>query len=130
MPTALRLRCHSSSYWRKSADVAEIAPAVAVAVDVAEFVEQRPGSRWIVSLAVLDVGVVAGDVGRNRLRGRLALALADDANLFVDVVRHGDRAAQRDFFLAVAADDRIFHVEIGVRDRGLHTPLEYDPLLR
>lgn len=44
------------------------------------------------------------------------LALAHDANLLVDVVSQGDGAPQRHLLRCIAADDGIFHGEIGIVD--------------
>ena len=41
-------------------------------------------------------------------------------NLVVVVVRHADRATQCDLVRRIAADHRVFHVEVGVHDRRLY----------
>ena len=140
-PTAFMLRCHSSLYCRSSAArsgrdlqherlaVRQIAPAVLVAVDVAELVEQRLRGRRIELRVAVEFRVVAGNVRRNGLRRRERLARAQHADLLVDVVRHADRAPQRDLVRRVAADDRILHVEVRIRDRGLDAARERDALL-
>ncbi len=110
--------------------VRKIAPAVAVAVDVAELVEQRLRAGDVVADVALEFRVVAGDARRDRLRRALRLALPEDADLLFAVVRHAERAAQRDALLRVAADDRVLHVEIRVVDRRLDAAGELHAGLR
>ncbi len=73
---------------------------------------------------------MTGDVRRDRLRGDRRLSLADDPDLVVDVVRGADRAPQRDLLRRIAADDRVFHVEVRVRDRELGRSLHFHAALR
>ncbi len=61
---------------------------------------------------------------RDHLRGRHALALADDPDVLVDVVGERDGAPQRDPLRRVAADDGILHVEVEVAHRRQHLPLQ------
>src|SRR5512144_775975 len=141
-PIALRLRCHISSYWRPRASV--VVPIETWSglpsgrsrhpspsrVDVSELVEKRLRAGHIVADATLEIGIVAVDAGRDRLRRALALVLPEDADLLLAVVRHAERAAQRDPILRVPADDRILHVEVRVVDRGLDAAREPDARLR
>ena len=111
-PIAFMLLCHSSSTSRSRVDgveaiderqrlaVGQIAPAVAILVDVTEAVEQRPRRRRIVGRRDVQRVVVARNVRRNRLRRRQRLALVDDADQLRRVERHRDRAAQRDLVAA------------------------------
>ena len=98
---------------RERLAVGRLAVAVAVAVLVAEAIEQRARERRVVELRLrLEGRVVARDIGRDRpVRGRRA-ALQQHADRLGVVVAHADRAAQRDLLQRVAADDRIFHVEV------------------
>jgi hypothetical protein len=109
--------------------IRQVAEAVLVAIDVAELVEERFGGRRIELRMAVELRVVAGDVRRNRLCGRHGLARAEDADLLVDVVGHADRAPQRDLLRRVAADHRILHVEIRIRDRGLDAARSVMPSL-
>src|SRR5204863_10081849 len=80
-------------------------PAVAVrALAVAELLEQRIRGARIVGNEAAVARIVAGDPGRHRVLGAHRLALADDADLVVDLVGHRDRAPQRDSLPAEAAD--------------------------
>ncbi|MNL66742.1 hypothetical protein D3C87_1912530 [compost metagenome] len=63
--------------------------------------------------------VVADHARRNRIIKALGLAIPDDADFFIDIVRHGNGAAQRDLFLAEAAQGRIFHVPVVIADLGI-----------
>src|SRR6185436_589509 len=107
----------------------QIAPAVAVAIDVAELVEQRLCATDVVANVALKIRIVAFDIRRQRLRRRLGLALARDAYVLVDVVSHADRAAQRDPVGGQPANHRVLHVEVGVYDRGLDAGADADAAL-
>ena len=99
--------------------VGELAVAVAVAIPVAEAVEQRPRGGGIVDLGLrLVSGIVARDVGGNGTLRRHRPVVVEHVDEFVDVECHADRTPQRDLLRRVAADHGIFHVEIrppGVR---------------
>ena len=70
----------------------------------------------------------AGGTGCDR-RHRLAVRAAD-VIAAVAVVAHADRAAQRDLFRRVAADDRVVQVEKEERERRLDLPVQRDAALR
>ena len=91
-----------------------LAIAVTVTVFIAEAVEECARGRRIVGLGVgLELRVVPGDVGRNDALRRSGAPFANDADVFLGVVRHADGTAQRDLFRRVPADHRILHVEVG-----------------
>ena len=108
-------------------------PAVAVrALAVTELLEQLIRGARIVGNEAAVARIVAGDPRRHRVLGAHRLALADDADLVVDLVGHGDRAPQRDSLLAEAADrvgrltDTLLHVEVQVGDLGIDGAVELD----
>src|SRR5207247_3422404 len=108
-------------------------PAVAVrALAVAELLKQRIRGSRIVGNEAAVARIVAGDPGRHRVLGAHRLALADDADLVVDLVGHRDRAPQRDSLLPEAADrvgrvaDALLHVEVQVGDIWIDGALELD----
>ena len=70
--------------------------------------------------------VVAGDARRDRVLRADRLALADDADLVLDLVRHGDRAPQGDLLLGEAAHRLVLHVEVQVDDLRIDAALELD----
>ena len=96
--------------------VRQVAPAVLVAVDVAELVEQRPRAGRVVFHVAVERRIVAGHARRHGLRREDRLSLAHHPDLLLGVVGHADRAPQRDLVRGVAADHRVLHVEVGVRD--------------
>ena len=99
------------------AAVGQVAPAVAVLVDVAIQVQQRLGAgRVVLAHLGLEGLVVAGHARRDDALRRDRLALAGQPHLALDVHAQRDRAAQRDLLRRVAADDRVLHVEVGRRD--------------
>ena len=107
-----------------------LAPAVAVAVDVAVDVEQRLRARDVVAAVVgAQRRIEAVGSRRHRRLRRDRLAAPDDPDLVVDVVRELDRAAQRDLRRRVAADHRVFHVEVRHGDVGVQVALQADALL-
>ena len=95
---------------------------------VAEAVEQRVGARRVEPHARAVLRIVADDAGRNRELRFDRLAVAHDADLLVDVVRHGHRAAQRDLLLGQAADHRVLHVPEHVADLGVDEARQLDAL--
>jgi hypothetical protein len=106
----------SSSNWRDDDEgtaIGQVAPAVAVAVDVAVHVEQRlgPGDAVHAVLAAIS-RVVAVASGRDGTLRRDRLAAADAADLGLHVAGQADGAAQRDLVGRHPADDRIVHVEV------------------
>ena len=115
------LRRHAQHQRRA---VGQVAPAVAVAVDIAVHVEQRlRARRAVVAHLALERRVVAAGVRHDARLRRNGLALSHQPDLALDVVGEADRAAQRDLVGRVATDDRIFHVEVGHRDVGVEHPL-------
>ena len=71
-------------------------------------------------------GVVAEGVRRHRrLRGD-RVAAPDEADLALDVVGQADRAPQRDLLRRVAADHRVFHVEVRQRRVAVDVALQRD----
>ncbi len=126
---ALQARRLGRDDERQRLAIRQVAPAVAVAIDVAEPVEQRLGGGDVEAHEVLARRVEAEHVRRQELRRHLGLTLPDHPGLLVGVVRHADRAPQRDLLLRVAADDGVLHVEVREADRGTQSPRERDALL-
>ena len=127
---AVDRRRSRSDLERQRSAVGKVAPAVSVAIDIAELVEQRPRPCGIEANVAAELRIIPGHVRRDGLRRRLTLALSHDTDLVLGVVRHADRATQRNLVVAVASDDRIPHVEIGVRDRRLDRAPHLHALLR
>ena len=132
MPIAFMFFCHSSSRSRSRAGrrrrhrqrqrlaVRQLAPAVAVAVDVAELVEQRLRRRGVVRRR--DVRACRRGRARPAESAAWRRAPGPGSTTWISSSRveaHDDRAAQRDLVRRVAADDRILHVEVRVRQRRL-----------
>jgi hypothetical protein len=128
---ALRLVGLGGDLEQQRRSVGALAPAVAVAVDVAVQVEQALCARRIVfaELAAKRGLVVVGE-GNDRRLGDDRLPLPQDADLARRVHRQADRASQRDVGGLVAADHRAFHVEERLRRSGLDLAIAADALLR
>src|SRR5206468_3261166 len=86
---------------------------------VAEVIEQLISEHRVVLVDVAIARIVADDTDGNRHLRLYRLILADDADLFFEVVAHDDRTAERDLFLRESADDRIAEIEERVRDVGI-----------
>ena len=103
---------------RERRSVGTLAESVAVAIDVAEAVEQRACRGRIVRCVLRH----RGDRSRRRPGGSSCVAGMPSPPCTTrtnsgDVEPEPDRAAQRDPLLRVAADDRIVEVEIRVEQR-------------
>ena len=104
---------------RQRLAVRHLAEAVAVAVLVAEAVEELHRQLRIVRDAHRHAALdVPRHHRRNRLRRLDRLALVPDVDQLLHVEAHDDRAPQRDLVGRVAADDRVLHVEVRVGERG------------
>ena len=115
---------------QQRAAVGLLAPAVAIAVDVTEGIEQgacpRPRERAHVAA---ESGIKSGHRRRHRrVRGH-RLALAHQPDFFVDVVCQRNRASQRDLLGRVAADQRMLHVEQRHVDVGARRAVHADAAL-
>ncbi len=102
---------------RKRSPVGQLAPAVAVAVDVAVQVEQRTrlGAVEFAHLR-LEPRVVAPDLRCDVRLRRDRLAAPRQADLAIDVHRQRDGPAQCHLLRRVATDHRVFHREVRHRD--------------
>ena len=94
--------------------IGAVAPAVAIAVDVAVGVEQGLGARRVVvAHLALPRRVVPGELRRDdALRGN-RLAAPDQGDFLLHVIGQRQRAAQCDLVGRVAADHRMLHAEVG-----------------
>ena len=110
--------------------IGRLAPAVAVAVDVAVQVEQRLGARQVVfAHLALEGAVVAPGAGRDRRLRRHRLAAPHQRDLALHVHRQRDGAAQRHLVRRGAADERMLHAEVGDRHVGARHALHADAAL-
>ena len=108
-----------------------LAPAIAIAVDIAVQIEQRLGARRVeITVGALEGRVVAGRVRHHDALRGYGHAAAHEADFAVDVHAQADGAAQCHALGLQAADDRVFHVEVAQRRAGLQHALATDALAR
>ena len=106
-----------SQHERQRFAVGQLAVTVAVAVPVAELVQQRACRLGVGAVGRHVLRIVAVQRRRHRLIRRDGLAIENLGNVGRAVEAHADRAPQRELVRRVAADQRIVEVEKGKRYR-------------
>ncbi len=106
--------------------------AVAVcAAPVPEAIQQLVGEPDIVFIDAGAIVFIMSDHADRDDHLRLhRLAVARLRDIVLQTVCHRNRPAQRDLLLAIAADDRVFHVERGIDNLGHDHAVERDLLRR
>jgi hypothetical protein len=73
---------------------------------------------------------VAGHAGRHRHGQAFGLAIEQQPDFFVHVMRHGDGAAQGDLFFAEPAHHGVLHIPVVIGQHGIDDALQLYALRR